>query len=227
MDVKVEPRQPIRLDELTISDTSCPYLYAWDGKRFRFVTDILGAAPVGLPVAAGRYIEADADEFVWIGDEQTFQPKEGSYLLSVTEELREVLYLDEARLVVVDHPEGTEVHPTDKLLPSSPFPPSELVTLEHRIPLLRATRLDGVEVTDELQAIDGRKVAPVKLREPQLRGLAEPHGVVLDFGALATQRPLVLALTGWLRFGGGMANMAASLYPDLPFPLSWFWANAS
>ncbi|MBL9171688.1 MAG: VCBS repeat-containing protein [Verrucomicrobiales bacterium] len=218
VDVKVDPKHPIRLDELTISDTSCPYLYAWDGEKFRFVTDILGAAPIGLPIAAGRYIEADADEFVWIGDERSFRPKDGSYLLSITEELREVLYLDEARLVVVDHPEGTEVHPTDKLLPSSPFPPSELITLERRTPLLKATRLDGVDVTQELQVIDGRKVAPVQLREPQLRGLAEPHGVVLDFGPLATHRPLVLALTGWLRFGGGMANMAASLYPDLPFP---------
>jgi len=28
----------------------------------------------------------------------------------------------------------------------------------------------------------------------------------------------VLALTGWLRFGGGMANVAASHNPDLPFP---------
>ncbi len=31
-------------------------------------------------------------------------------------------------------------------------------------------------------------------------------------------RPLVLALNGWLRFGGGMANIAASLDPNLPFP---------
>jgi hypothetical protein len=29
---------------------------------------------------------------------------------------------------------------------------------------------------------------------------------------------LVLSLTGWLRFGGGMANVAASLDPALPFP---------
>lgn len=218
VDVKVDPRQPIRLDELTISDTSCPYLYAWDGEKFRFVTDILGAAPVGLPVAEGRYIEADADEFVWIGNEGNFKPRDGQYVLSVTEELREVLYLDEARLFVVDHPEGTEVHPTDKLLPGSPFPPSELVTLENRHPLRKATRLDGREVTDVLQSIDGAKVGPLQLREPQLRGLAETHGVILDFGPLPSARPLVLALTGWIRFGGGMANIAASLYPGLPFP---------
>ena len=52
-----------------------------------------------------------------------------------------------------------------------------------------------------------------------MRGLAEPHGVVLDFGPLAAEKPLVLALTGWLRFGGGMANVAASHDPDLAVSL--------
>jgi hypothetical protein len=40
----------------------------------------------------------------------------------------------------------------------------------------------------------------------------------MDFGPLPVDRPLVLVLTGWLRFGGGMANVAASLDPTLPFP---------
>src|ERR1017187_3167530 len=61
-------------------------------------------------------------------------------------------------------------------------------------------------------------VSPVQLREPQLRGLAEPFSVTMDFGELPANRPLVLALNGWLRFGGGMANIAASLDANLPFP---------
>src|SRR5690606_34847332 len=32
---------------------SCPYLYAFDGEKFRFVTDCLWAAPLGLQVADG------------------------------------------------------------------------------------------------------------------------------------------------------------------------------
>ena len=61
-------------------------------------------------------------------------------------------------------------------------------------------------------------VSPVRLRDPQLRGLAEPFSVTMDFGALPADRPLVLVLNGWLRFGGGMANIAASLDASLPFP---------
>src|SRR6185295_2879744 len=62
------------------------------------------------------------------------------------------------------------------------------------------------------------RASPPRLRVPQLRGLAEPHGWILDFGPLDVGRPLVLVLNGWLRFGGGMANIAASQDPSLPFP---------
>ncbi|MCI0744099.1 MAG: FG-GAP-like repeat-containing protein [Verrucomicrobia subdivision 3 bacterium] len=217
-DFKVEPRTVVTIDELTIPEGSCPYLYAWDGKRFRFVTDLLGAAPAGLPVAEGRYIESDPEEFVWIGNEQLFAPRDGQYVVQISEELREVLYLDEAKLVVVDHPPDTEVHPTSKLLPGKPFRPHELVTLQNRRSLVRATNHLGTDVTELLQSVDHRRVSPTKLRPPQLRGLAEPHSVTLDFGPLPVEKALVLALTGWLRFGGGTANVAASHDPTLPFP---------
>lgn len=211
-------KEPLFALELTIQEGSCPYLYAWDGQRFRFVTDILGAAPLGLPMAEGRYIEADPEEFVWVGNEQTFPARDGTYQLQITEELREVLYLDEAKLVVVDHEPGTEVHSTDKLLPGKPFPKGTVLTLNNDHPLQRAETLDGKEVTSALKSVDGRRVSPPQLRVPQLRGLAEPHGLVLDFGPLDTSKPLVLVMNGWLRFGGGMANIAASHDPSLSFP---------
>jgi Flp pilus assembly protein TadD len=218
VDVKVDPQRALEVPEPVLPTGSCPYLYVWDGARFRFVTDILGSAPLGLRVADTVFAAADPREHVRLGDDSNFRPRDGRYLVQITEELREVLYLDEAKLVVVDHPPGTEVHTTDKFRPGPPFPPGELWTLHHRVPLRAATRLDGTDCTDLLQAEDDRRVSPHRLRIPQLRGLAEPHGVVLDFGPLAVERPLVLALTGWLRFGGGMANVAASHNPDLPFP---------
>ncbi|MBE7502243.1 MAG: VCBS repeat-containing protein [Verrucomicrobiales bacterium] len=218
VDLPVDPKQALEVPEPILPTGSCPYLYAWDGQRFRFVTDLLGSAPVGLRVADTVFAAADPREFVALGDATTFAPRDGRYVLQITEELREVLYLDEAKLVVVDHPPDTEVHTTDKFRPGPPFPRGELWTLENRVPLRHATRLDGSDCTELLQAIDDRRVSPFALRIPQLRGLAEPHGVVLDFGPLPADRPLVLALTGWLRFGGGMANVAASHDPDLPFP---------
>jgi len=217
-DMPFDCREPILALELSIQEGSCPYLYAWDGNGFRFVTDILGAAPLGLPIGEGRYTGADPEEFVWIGNEQSFPPRNGMHLLQITEELREVLYLDEAKLVVVDHEPGTEVHSTDKLLPDKPFPRGTLMTLHNEQPLRKAETLDGQEVTSSLKSVDGRRVSPPFTRGPHLRGLAEPHGLILDFGSLDAGKPLVLVMNGWLRFGGGMANIAASHDPSLPFP---------
>lgn len=198
--------------------TSCPYLYAWDGTTFRFVTDLLGAAPVGLPVAPGRFIEADPEEIVWIGDERMFPARDGRFVIQITEELSEMLYLDEVKLIAVDHPAGTEVHPTTKLLPGGPFPPHELVTLQNRVPLRAAVNHVGTDVTEALRRVDDVRVSPTDLLGPQLRGHAEPYYVDLDFGPLAVEKPLALAMTGWLRFGGAMANIAASHHADMPFP---------
>jgi Tfp pilus assembly protein PilF len=218
IDVQPDPRAALPVFEPVLPTGSCPYLYAWDGQRFRFVTDILGSAPLGLRVADSVFAEADPREHVWLGDDRRFRPRGDAYTVQITEELREVLYLDAAELVVVDHPADTEVHTTDKFRPGRPFHTGELWTLGKRQPLHQATRLDGSDVTAALAGIDGVKVSPPRLRIPQLRGLAEPHGIILDFGPLPVDRPLVLALTGWLRFGGGMANVAASHNPELPFP---------
>ncbi len=218
LDVQVKPDETVTLTELILPTGSCPYLYAWDGEKHRFVTDLLGASPLGLPVAEGVYIDADPDEIVWIGDETNFKPIDGNYRLQLTEELREILYLDEAKLLAVDVPSGAEVHPTTKLRPSGPYPPAGLTALAKRKPLRRARRSDGLDATAALQANDSQWVSPVELRLPQLRGLAKRFSLELDFGPLDTGAPLALAMTGWLHFGGGMANIAASHHTDLPFP---------
>lgn len=228
--------EPLRIIELALPTGSCPYLYTWDGERTRFVCDLLCSAPLGLPVAPGLYIEADEDEIVHVGSEGNFRPKSrttgagADYVLNITEELREVLYLDESKLLVVDHPAGTEVHTTEKMLarrPAGGFPKDEIVTLRNRAPLRSAANDARQDVTGAVAEIDEVFASPSRLREPQLRGLAEPHGVTADFGPLPVDRPLVLALTGWLRFGGGMANIAASSHRVFPFPFPVLEAEAN
>jgi tetratricopeptide (TPR) repeat protein len=217
VDVPVQP-SPLTIEELTLPTGSCPNLYAWNGKKFKFVTDILGASPMGLPANGTRYVEADPEEFLALGTELNFPSTHGAFEIRITEELREVLYIDQAKLVVVDYPIGTLVLPTSKMVPNRPFPPHELWALRPSANLKKAIRSDGLDITDALKDTDNRMASPVRLREPQLRGLAEPFSVTMDFGELPVDQPLVLALTGWLRFGGGMANVSASLDTSLPFP---------
>jgi len=211
---------PVAIVEPKLPSGSCPYLYAWDGHRFRFVTDILGAAPLGLPLSKSKLVPSNPEEILALGSDESFPPRNGAYEVRLTDELREVLYLDEASLMAVDHPSGTIVCSTSKLRASAPFPRPEIWTLRPLGAPVRAVRSDGLEVTSELAGADGRMVSPAALRRPQLRGFAEPYSVTMDFGAMDTSKPLVLALTGWLQFGGGMANIAASIDPSIgpPFP---------
>src|SRR5262249_56213556 len=141
-----------------------------------------------LPLPKGLYMQADPGEFLALGNDRLFPPKDGRYELRITEELREVLYLDQAKLVVVDHPAGTVIHPTSKLRSGKPFPPHELWTLRPVSRPIRAVRNDSLDVAEALTATDNKMVSPVHLREPQLRGLAEPFSVTIDFGQLPADR---------------------------------------
>jgi hypothetical protein len=168
-------------------------------------------------VTDANFVDADTDELVGIGDESNVQPREGSYVLQVTDELRELLYLRRtgSSMSSIGRP-ISRCHTTSKLRPGKPFVSHELVALSGSIPLRGAVRSDGADVTDLLTAIDGRRVSPLRFgRNSQP---CEPYEVTMEFGPLEVDRPLVLALTGWLRFGGGMANVGASHNPALPFP---------
>ena len=210
--VKVEP---LTITEKSLAAGSCPYLYAWDGRGFRFVTDLLGNSPLGLSLRRGTVLPADPEEIVLIGTAKDFRPRRGFYELEVTEELREVLYLDCARLIAVDHAPEVEVHSNDKLGPP-PFPPSEVWALRSpRTPLL-ALGSDGIDRTEAVRAIDGMFAPPGIPLPPPLRGQCESLALSLDFGPLDVERPLVLALTGWIQYGDASANIASSQNASLP-----------
>ena len=214
IDVNVKP-EPMLIVEKNLATGSCPYLYAWDGRGFRFANDLLGNSPLGLSLRRGVMLPADPEEIVWIGTEKNFRPRRGAYELEVTEELREVLYLDSAKLIAVDHAPGVEVHSTDKLGPP-PFGPSELWALHSARQPYRVLGDDGIDRTEAVRGIDGVFAPPGPLLPPPLRGQCEPLALTMDFGPLDVARPLVLALTGWIQYGDASANIASSQNASLP-----------
>ncbi|MCH7592239.1 MAG: VCBS repeat-containing protein [Planctomycetes bacterium] len=208
VDVSVTSK-PLTIVEKNVAVGSCPFLYAWDGHRFRFITDILGNAPIGLSLSRNVILPADPSEFVMIGNAKQFPPHEGAYTVLVTDEFREVLYLDQAKLIAVDHAPGVEVHTTDKLM-APPFPPSELWAMREAKPLRSAVGDDGMDRTEAVRRLDGRFSRPGCPLPPPYRGMCEPMALTLDFGPLDASRPLVLGLTGWLQYGDASVNIAMS-----------------
>ena len=199
----------VQISELPRKTSSCPTLFAWDGSRFEFVADFGGVGGLGYMVGPGTYAPPDSTEYLPLPH---LAPLGGDYVVQVLEPLEEVVYFDEARLIAVDHPAGTEVWPNEMMAVNTPPPPFEVFCIRDPIEPVRALDHRGVDVTDLLARIDRRYVGPSRLDE-RFIGLAEPHYVELDFGdrlkAVPPGARLVLFLYGWVEYGYSSTSYAA------------------
>ena len=190
------------MNELDRKPSSCPYLYAWNGERFAFLTDFLGAGEMGYYVAPGVRSDPDPVEYVRIPP-GALAPRDGRYELRVTNELEEVLYLDRLRLVAVDHPADVHVYPDEGM--TSPPKPFRLVAVrDPRTP--RATDHRGRDVTARLAKADRAFVDDLPIE--RIRGYAREHALTLDLSALPPSHT-VLLLTGWTDYAFSSDNVAA------------------
>jgi tetratricopeptide (TPR) repeat protein len=195
-------RTTMAVDELDRKPSSCPYLYAWNGTRFEFVTDFLGAGEIGYYEAPGVRNVPNPVEYVRLAPGQLV-PREGFYELRVTNELEEVLYLDRVRLLAVDHPQDVAVYPDEGM--SDPPKPFRLFAV--RDPLVpRATDDQGRDVTERIARRD--RVFVDQLPLERIRGYAGWHALTLDLGALPETHSLLL-LTGWTDYAFSSDNVAA------------------
>jgi hypothetical protein len=114
----------------------------------------------------------------------------------------------------VDHSPEVEVYSTDKYHPP-PFGESSVWTVGHPIWLREVRSSDGIDRTEALRHMDGRFAPPGARLPLPLRAVRRPLGLILEFGPLPTDRPLVLALTGWVYFGDSSATIAMSQYGSI------------
>src|SRR6185436_13290426 len=172
---------------------SCPMIFTWNGRSFEFITDVLGVAPLGASAGDGTYFPVDHDEYVQIRGE-SLAPVDGRYEVRITEELREVSYLDQIRLFAVDHREDVEIFTNDKFK-SPPFPEFRLFGVREKIRPVRAGDGHGTDVRERLLARD--RIYPDSFRR-NAAGIAELHSLDLDFGDAAPDGRAILVLSGWV-----------------------------
>ena len=191
---------------------SCPFLYTFDGERYQFISDILGITPLGLPMERGVFVPPDHDELVRITSDQ-LKPVDGEYRMQITEELREVTYLDRAELWVVDHDEDVEVHPEERFT-FPPFPPLTVHAVKNALPIVRATDQDRRDWTAELSADDGEHAVPFEPLPSQFLGLVTPHDLDLVLpDAVRDAKRVRILMTGWLYWTDASVNVAAGDHP--------------
>lgn len=198
------------IEEVPRKGTSCPHLFAWDGSRFQFVADFGGVGGLGYLVAPGLYATPDPTELLPLPE---LQPLDGYYVLQAIEPLEEVVYLDEVKLVAVDHPIDTRVYPNEMAAVNAPPPTAEIFCFAETIDPISAVDHRGVDVTDMLRDVDRRYAGATEL-DPRFTGYAEEHFVELDFGdrlaELALDARLILFLHGWVDYSYSSTNFAAA-----------------
>ncbi|HEX8738194.1 MAG TPA: FG-GAP-like repeat-containing protein [Pyrinomonadaceae bacterium] len=198
---------PIKIEELDRKPSSCPYLYTWNGERFEFVTDFLGGGEMGNWQAAGVYHYPDSDEFVRITSDQ-LKPKNGKYEIRVTNELEEVLFLDNLKLLALEHDADAEVYPNEGLGIPTAGKRILYTTRGERAPL-SAFDTDGKNVLPQIEKLDRRFYDSFK--SLNIRGYAETHDLTLKLDERKgfNGRTLLL-LTGWTDYAFSSDNLAAA-----------------
>jgi Tfp pilus assembly protein PilF len=207
-ELDVPAGQRLETSELDRKGSSCPVLFAWNGAKHAFVTDFLGVGGLGLWVAPGVYGKPDPDEYVKIEPHQ-LKPREGAYHLQVVENLEEVTYLDETKLIAIDHPDGIEVYPQEQF-GAKESPPHRILAIDRkeRIFPTRARDHRDRDVTETILKVD--RTYPDTFRLHRLAGYAEMHHLTLEFPESVTRRSgLVLFLHGWVDFEYSSSNFAA------------------
>ena len=198
--------------ELDREPSSCPFLFAWNGTRFEFVTDFLGGGEMGLWHGPGHYNVPDAVEYVRIREDQ-LRPNAGFLELRVTSELEEAMFFDQMELIVLDHPRHVELYPNEGL--TDPPKPHRLhAVADTRVPN-RVIDDRGDDVTELIARLDRRY--PEGFDLAPFRGYAETHRLTIDLGPPGDSA--VLLLTGWTSYAFSSDNVAADqagLVPILP-----------
>lgn len=208
--IQNETRQPAggspRFKEAQRLSGSCPMIFTWNGHEMEFITDVLGVAPLGASAGDGQYFPVDHDEYVQIAGESLAE-RDGAYEIRITEELREVAFLDQVRLTAVDHPAEVEVFTNDKFK-GPPFPEFRLFGVSQRLPPLTARDHHGRDVTELLSARD-RTYPDAFARD--YAGVAELNWLELDFGPeAAAGGAAVLVLSGWVDWADGSTFLGAA-----------------
>jgi hypothetical protein len=185
-------------------------LFAWDGERHAFVSDLLGVGGVGFFVEPG----VTAPPRPWenfLLPESALEPLQGSYVLKLGEPMEEAAYFDALRLVSYDLPPGWDMVLDERMNILGPEPSgAPLFYREQHLPQ-RATTADGREVTALVRTAD-LEAAPVGELDHRFIGrLRAPQQLTVAFADTIDRpgaRP-VLVIDGWVEYPYSQTMFAA------------------
>lgn len=175
---------------------SCPFLYTYNGSEYRFLTDVIGIAPLDEWLPPGGTPHLDPEEYVRI-PEEALTPVDGELRLVITEELRETTYLDRLRLVAVTHPTGSTLQGDESTRQGAVDPLQVLVLpdtgIRGDLAVHSGTGRDG---TDSAARPDGRYFHPYEETRSQWLGWVEPYTMEIALPSDLDRTSAALLLRG-------------------------------
>jgi tetratricopeptide (TPR) repeat protein len=191
--------------EMDRRGSSCPTLFVWNGERYEFVADMLGAGVVGHWVGPNQRDVPRPVEYIKI-DRNAIRERDGKLSFRFMEPLEEAVYLDQARVLAVDHPADLDVYPNEYFASNPPYPEFKVVVSRDARPPAGAWDEHGRDVLPDLLA--HRYFGDFALT--QFQGFAQPHSLVLDLGKAYNGGPLWLLLHGEVEYFSANSMYAAS-----------------
>lgn len=183
-----------KIGELDRRGSSCPILFSWNGKEYEFIADMIGPGVVGHWIAPNERDVPDPDEYLKV-PAKSVQAKDGLLSFRFMEPMEETVYLDQVRLLAVDHPSNVEVNPNERFASNPPFPEFRVIATKNaRVPV-GAWDDHGHDVLPLLEKRDRTYVTDFE--GLPFTGFARLHGIELDLGAWDPAKPLRLLLDGY------------------------------
>ena len=145
--------------EIDRRGSSCPTLFVWNGERYEFVADMLGAGVVGHWIGPGQRDIPRPVEYIKIDQamvREKISPTTNDQRPTTTlsfrfmEPLEEAVYLDQVRLLAVDHPADLDVYPNEYFASNPPYPEFKVVVSRNARPPAGAWDEHGHNVLPDL-----------------------------------------------------------------------------
>ncbi len=196
-----------KISEIDRRGSSCPLLFAWDGKRYRFIGDMIGAGVVGHWIAPSERNIPDSTEYIKV-DGDHVQTRDGRLSFRFMEPMEEVVYLDQARLLAIDHPDDSDVYPNEYFASNPPFPEFKVISLHRPRPLAGAWDDHGNDVLPLLVARDRNYVSGFEVLP--YTGFTKQHTLELELPETYNGGPLRLMFYGYIEYFMANSMYAAS-----------------
>jgi Tfp pilus assembly protein PilF len=194
------------IGELDRRGSSCPVLFAWNGHEYEFIADMIGPGVVGHWVAPGERDVPDPDEYLKV-NARSVRPRDGLLSFRFMEPMEETVYLDQVRLLAIDHSASFDVYPNERFVSAPPFPEFRVIASRGARPPAGAWDDHGNDVLSLISKADRKYVA--NLEEMLFAGFAKLHWLELDLGSWDATKPLRLIIDGYTDYFTATSMYAA------------------